>query len=57
LKKAFDAMATDANFLAEAKKMNFVVDPISGDEVLAIIQRAAKTPRNVIDLYKKLIEQ
>jgi hypothetical protein len=37
--------------------MNFVVDPISGDEVLAIIQRAAKTPRNVIDLYKKLIEQ
>jgi len=57
LKKAFDAMATDATFLAEAKKMNFVVDPISGDEVLAIIQRAAKTPRNVIDLYKKLIEQ
>jgi len=57
LKKAFDAMASDANFLAEAKKMNFVVDPISGDEVLAIIQRAAKTPKGVIDLYKKLIEQ
>lgn len=57
LKKAFDAMATDQAFLAEAKKMNFVVDPISGDEVLAIIQRAARTPKPMIDLYKKLIEQ
>jgi hypothetical protein len=37
--------------------MNFVIDPISGDEVLAVIQRAAKTPRSVIDLYKKLIEE
>ena len=57
LKKAFDQMGTDPGFLADAKKMNFLVDPISGDEVLAIIQRAAQTPRPVIDLYKKLIEQ
>jgi tripartite-type tricarboxylate transporter receptor subunit TctC len=57
LKAAFDAMGKDAGFLSDAKKMNFLVDPISGDEVLAIIQRAAKTPREVIDLYKKLIEQ
>lgn len=56
LKKAFDQMGKDAGFLADAKKMNFLVDPISGDEVLAIIRRAAQTPRPVIDLYKKLIQ-
>ncbi|MFN3890934.1 MAG: Bug family tripartite tricarboxylate transporter substrate binding protein [Beijerinckiaceae bacterium] len=57
LKKAFNEMGKDPGFLADAKKMNFLVDPISGDEVLAIIRRAAQTPRPVIDLYKKLIEQ
>ncbi len=57
LQRAFLSMAKDAQFLAEAEKMNFVVDPISGDEVLAIVERAAKTPRNVIEQYKKFIEQ
>ncbi len=57
LKKAFDEMSKDPGFLSDAKKMNFLVDPIPGDEVLAIIERAAKTPKDVIDLYKKLIEQ
>ena len=57
LKAAFNQMGTDAGFLSDAKKMNFLVDPISGDQVLAIIQRAAQTPRPVIELYKKLIEQ
>ncbi len=57
LKNAFNQMGKDPGFLSDAKKMNFLVDPISGDEVLAIIQRAAQTPRPVIELYKKLIEQ
>lgn len=57
LKNAFNQMGKDPGFLTDAKKMNFLVDPISGDEVLAIIQRAAQTPRPVIELYKKLIEQ
>ena len=57
LKKAFEEAARDPALLADAKKMNFVIDPISGDEVLAVIQRAARTPRSVIDLYKKLIEE
>ena len=57
LKKAFDEAAKDPALLADAQKMNFVIDPITGDEVLAVIQRAAKTPRHVIDLYKKLIEE
>ncbi len=55
LRQAFNAMGKDPAFLAEAKKMNFQVDPISGEEVLAIIERASQTPREVIDLYKKLI--
>ena len=57
LKKAFNEAARDPALLADANKMNFVIDPITGDEVLAVIERAAKTPRSVIDLYKKLIEE
>ena len=57
LKKAFNEAARDPALLADAKRMNFVIDPITGDEVLAVIERAAKTPRSVIDLYKKLIEE
>ena len=57
LKKAFNEAARDPALLTDAKKMNFVIDPITGDEVLAVIERAAKTPRSVIDLYKKLIEE
>ncbi len=57
LKKAFNEAARDPALLADAKKMNFVIDPITGDEVLAVIERAAQTPRSVIDLYKKLIEE
>lgn len=55
LKAAFVAMGKDAAFLGDAKRMNYVVDPISGDEVLAIIREASKTPKDVIDLYQKII--
>ena len=57
LKTAFMAMAKDATFLGEAKKINYTVDPISGDEVLAIIKEAAKTPKHIIERYKEIIEK
>ncbi|MGE3645111.1 MAG: Bug family tripartite tricarboxylate transporter substrate binding protein [Beijerinckiaceae bacterium] len=55
LKAAFVAMGKDPAFLGEAKKINYVVDPISGDAVLDIVKEAAKTPRDVIEQYKQII--
>lgn len=57
LKKAFMAMAKDDAFLGEARRMQYTVDPISGDEVLEIIREAAKTPKHIIDQYKEIIEK
>jgi tripartite-type tricarboxylate transporter receptor subunit TctC len=57
LKQAFREMMTDQAFLDEARKLNFVVDPIDGDAVLKIIEQAAKTPKDVIERFKKIIEQ
>ncbi len=55
LKIAFIAMAKSPAFLGEARKMNYVVDPISGDAVLDIIREAAKTPKEIIAQYKQII--
>jgi tripartite-type tricarboxylate transporter receptor subunit TctC len=57
LKAAFMATAKDEAFLGEAKRMQYTVDPISGDEVLAIIREAAKTPKHIIEKYKEMIEK
>ena len=57
LKAAFMAMAKDEAFLGEARRMQYTVDPISGDEVLEIIREAAKTPRHIIEQYKAIIEK
>ncbi len=39
LRKAFDAMLADAEFLAEMEKRKMELDPMSGDEVHALISR------------------
>lgn len=57
LKAAFMATAKDEAFLSEANRMRYTVDPISGDEVLAIIREAAKTPKHIIEKYKEIIEK
>ena len=57
LRAAFIAAARDPALLQDAKKMNFAVDPISGEEVLAVVQRASRTPKAVIERYKLIIAQ
>ena len=57
LRAAFNAMGKDPAFLDEARRINYTVDPISGQEVLEIIKEAAKTPAHVIARYKEIIEK
>jgi tripartite-type tricarboxylate transporter receptor subunit TctC len=48
LRRAFDATMKDEAFAAEAAKLQFEVDPLSGEEVQALVAQLAATPRDVV---------
>ena len=48
LRKAFDMLMKDADFLAEADRLKIDVDPMSGEEVQAAIAQVLATPPEVI---------
>jgi tripartite-type tricarboxylate transporter receptor subunit TctC len=50
LRSAFDAAVKDKGFLAEAKRANWDINPVSGIEVQKIIEETLKTPKQIIDL-------
>ena len=56
LRAGFDAAAADPDFLAEMKKANTVVDPISGLEVETIIDSLYATPAPVLDKIRTLLK-
>jgi tripartite-type tricarboxylate transporter receptor subunit TctC len=49
LQDAFMAMVNDPAFIAEAKKMDLELSPLSGDEVAALVAESYDTPQAVID--------
>ena len=49
LRAAFSAMAKDPNFVADAKNLNLELTPVDGDDVQALLDRVAKTPKHVIE--------
>jgi tripartite-type tricarboxylate transporter receptor subunit TctC len=48
LRKAYAATLVDKAFLAETKKLNFEIDPMSGDEVAAVVNHTVNAPPEVI---------
>jgi tripartite-type tricarboxylate transporter receptor subunit TctC len=48
LRRAFDATMRDPAFTAEAAKIGFAVDPLSGEQVQALVDDLAKTPPAVV---------
>jgi tripartite-type tricarboxylate transporter receptor subunit TctC len=54
LRQAFMEMVKDKDFLAEAEKLRLDISPIDGAAVDAIVAKAMKTPRDVVDLYSKM---
>jgi tripartite-type tricarboxylate transporter receptor subunit TctC len=48
LRRAFDATMHDSAFTAEADKIGFAVDPLTGEQVQALIDDLAKTPPDVV---------
>jgi tripartite-type tricarboxylate transporter receptor subunit TctC len=55
LSNAVIAMTKDADFLADARKVNFDIDPIDGEAVKDALMQASRTPPNVMARYNALL--
>ena len=48
LRRAFDATMKDEGFMADAAKIGFEVDPLTGEQVQALVAALANTPPDVV---------
>lgn len=48
LRKAFDAVVKDEAYLAHAKRARMPVDPVSGEELQALVTSVAAAPKSVV---------
>lgn len=55
LRKAFTDTLKDQEFLAEVKKLNFAVDPISGEELEGIIHGLFKIKPETLVKLKEIL--
>jgi tripartite-type tricarboxylate transporter receptor subunit TctC len=55
LRKAFDAVMKDADFLAEAKQRKMDVNPVSGADVEKLVAELYRTPPDVIAETKAMV--
>ena len=53
LKLAFDKALVDPAFLADAKKIRLDIDPMTGDEIKAMLESAYAAPRDQIERAAK----
>jgi tripartite-type tricarboxylate transporter receptor subunit TctC len=56
LRRAFDATMKDPAFLAEAAKLQLQVDPMTGEEVQALVAQLAETPAAVVSRVRAALE-
>jgi tripartite-type tricarboxylate transporter receptor subunit TctC len=56
LRRAFDATMADPAFVADATKLQFDVDPLTGEQVQALVGELAATPREVVMRVRASLE-
>ena len=56
LRRAFDATMQDGAFIAEAAKLQFDVDPLTGEQVQALVAQLTATPRHVVARVRAALE-
>ena len=54
LRQAVAQMAGDVDFLAEMKKADVDIEPLSGDDLAGMVVKAMQTPSRVVDELKRL---
>ena len=57
LRRAFDATMRDAAYLAEAERLKIDIDPLSGEEVAALVGQVLHTPPDTVAMLRKALEQ
>ena len=57
LRAAFDATMKDKDFLADCDKQDLEVNPVSGAQLNAMLERVYATPKPVIDKVAQLLSQ
>jgi len=55
LQEGFMATARDAAFLAEAKKLDLDVSPLSGEEIRKMVAEIAQAPKEPLDYLKRVL--
>ena len=54
LQTAFMAMCKDEAFLDDAKRLGLDISPIDGAAIQKLLERAAATPRDVIERFNEI---
>src|SRR6476646_5622523 len=49
IRRAFDAVMKDKEFLEEADKLKIEIDPLGGEQVAALIEQLYKTPAVTVE--------
>jgi hypothetical protein len=57
LREAFAATMKDPDFLKEAEKLNFEVDPVLGEAMQKVVADVLKTPKKVAERAKPLLQE
>ena len=56
LQKAFSAMFADPDFLRDANRRGYDIEPVSGPDMTRLVDEIAATPRDIVDRVAALIE-
>src|SRR5262245_31279330 len=56
LRRAFDATMKDPAFLAEADKLKIDVEPLSGEQVAALVEQVSRTPADTVARVRAALE-
>jgi tripartite-type tricarboxylate transporter receptor subunit TctC len=56
LRRAFDATMRDPGYLAEADKLKIDVDPLSGEQVAALVEQVSHTPADTVARVRTAME-
>ena len=56
LRRAFDATMKDPAYLAEADKLKIDVEPLSGEQVAALVEQVSRTPADTVARVRAALE-
>ena len=56
LRRAFDATMRDQAFIADAARLQLEIDPMTGEEVQALVAQLARTPPEIVTRVRAALE-